>query len=117
MHPLCARDIDATEPWLDQVPGNVALSGLIDAAMLAESLLIDEAVRRGPIDRRRVCLIVQHVACGASEWTAATRRMADKLDVKLAPTVREEMNGASLHREIGQLDGTYAESTRPRDAS
>ncbi len=116
IHPLCARDVVPPEPWLEGVSPNVALGGAIQAVLLAQGLLLDAAVSRDTPDRRRLCLIVQHLSCGALRWSAPTLRMAAKLGVVLAATPRDETNGASLHREIFRLDGTFAASARQRPA-
>jgi hypothetical protein len=113
-HHIVARDIQPREPWLASVPGNVGMTGVIHAVMLAQSLLIDDAVSRDSPDRRRACLIVQHVSCGATDWSEYTLRTARKLGVTLADTVWKETFGTTLAGEIFSLDGTYAEARRAR---
>jgi hypothetical protein len=114
MHPLCARDIAPPEPWLEAVVPNTSLSGVIRAVLLAQSLLVDAAVSPEPPDRRRFCLIVQHVSCGALAWSAFALRVAAKLGVALAATPYAETHGASLNREIYRLDGTFEAAVRAR---
>jgi hypothetical protein len=118
MKAWCSQHIDPPEAWLDAVPYNVALSGVIRAVLLAQGLLIDEAVAKRPPDRRRVCLIVQHIQCGALGWSANTLRLARTLGVDLGETPRHELHGSSLHNEIHQLDGSFAKAKAARgDAS
>jgi hypothetical protein len=105
-----SQDIDPPEAWLDVLPRNVALSGVLRAVILAQALLTDAATSSLPPDRRRACLIVQHIQCGSTTWSRHTLAMARKLDVELAETVGKEMNGLSLHGDIRRLDG----STKPR---
>lgn len=114
MHPLCARDIAPPEPWLDGVAPNTSLSGVIRAVLLAQSLLVDAAVSSEPPDRRRFCLIVQHVSCGALAWSAFALRVAARLGVTLADTPWAETHGMSLNREIYRLDGTFGPTSRAR---
>jgi hypothetical protein len=112
-HPMkawCSQHIDPPEPWLDVVPYNVALSGIIKAVLLAQGLLVDEAVAKKPPDRRRICLIVQHIQCDALEWSANTLRLARTLGVELGATPWDELHGSSMHNEICHLDGTYAKA-------
>jgi hypothetical protein len=108
MRPVCARDVNPPEPWLASVPPNAAISGVIAATLLAEGLLLYAAVSPNPPDRRRFCLIVQHVSCSATSWSAVTLRAARTVGVTLAPTVRDETHGSSLSRDIYILDGRYA---------
>lgn len=74
-----SQDITLPEPWLDVLPRNVAMSGVVRAVVLAQALLTDEAVSSHPPDRRRACLIVQHIQCGATAWSRHTLAMARKL--------------------------------------
>ncbi|QWT20791.1 hypothetical protein KPL74_01985 [Bacillus sp. NP157] len=101
-----SQDITPPEAWLDVLPRNVALSGVLRAVILAQALLTDEAVSTRPLDRRRACLIVQHIQCGSTSWSRHTLAMARKLGVELAETVGKEMNGLSLHGDIRKLDGS-----------
>lgn len=117
MYPLCARDVEPREPWLESVPPNTSLSGVIQAVLLAQGLLIDAAVSSKVPDRRRLCLIVQHVSCEALAWSVCTLRIAGKLGVLLAATPRAETHGTSLGREIYQLDGTFEASASRRAAA
>ncbi|NID17246.1 hypothetical protein [Luteibacter yeojuensis] len=112
IYPMCARDVQRGEPWLEAVSPNTSVSGVVNAVLLAQGLLIDDAVAPRPPDRRRVCLIVQHVSCGALVWSDCTLRIARRLGVTLAATPRDETNGGSLHCDIFRLDGTYAEAAR-----
>lgn len=99
-----SQDITPPEAWLDVLPRNVALSGVLRAVILSQALLMDEAVSSRPLDRRRACLIVQHIQCGSTSWSRHTLAMARKLGVELANTVGKEMNGLSLHGDIRRLD-------------
>jgi hypothetical protein len=110
MHVPVSQDIVPPEPWLDVLPRNVALSGVVRAVLLSKALLIEEAVVKRPPDRRQICLMVQHIQCGATEWSANTLALARKLEVTLADTVIGETNGRSMHSDINQLDGTHARS-------
>lgn len=103
-----SQDISPAEPWLDALPRNVAMSGVVRAVILAQALLVDEAVAERSPDRRRACLIVQHIQCGATAWSRHTTALAAKIGVTLAASVMVETNGCSLHSEIYRLDGTYA---------
>ncbi|WP_413624253.1 hypothetical protein [Luteibacter sp. Lutesp34] len=114
MHPSCARDIAPPEPWLEAVAPNTSLSGVVRAVLLAQSLLVDAAVSPEPPDRRRFCLIVQHVSCGALAWSAFALRVAAKLGITLAATPFAETHGASLNREICRLDGTFGPTSLAR---
>ena len=114
MHPMCARDVVPPEAWLEAVAPNTGLSGVIQAVLLAQSLLVDAAVSPEPPDRQRFCLIVQHVSCGALAWSTFTLRVAAKLGVTLADTPWAETHGTSLNREIYRLDGTYEATSRAR---
>lgn len=109
IRPLDVRDIGPVEPWLDAVPPTTSFEGILLAVQLAQGLLLLEATGPTPPDRRRMCLIVQHVSCSALHWSGHALRLADVLNVSLAPQPRDEAN-AALHREIYALDGTYAEA-------
>lgn len=76
---------------------------------LAQGLLLREAASQKPPDRRQLCLIVQHVSCQATHWSANALRLAEVLGVGLATRPRDEP-ASSLHREIYALDGAYAET-------
>ena len=103
-------DLALHEPWLAVTPGGTAISGVIRAIWLAQGLLLDAAVATDPLDRRRVCLIIQHVSCEAAVWSEQALRAAERLGVTLAENPFKECHGSSLHTEIYRLDGTYAES-------
>lgn len=109
MRPLDIRQISPPNPWLDAVPPNTSFEGLLQAVQLAQGLLLIEATGAKPPDRRRMCLMVQHVSCSALVWSSNTHRLAHVLGVVLAPQPREEPD-ITLHREIYALDGTYAEA-------
>jgi len=102
-----SQDINPPEDWLDALPRNVAMSGVVHAVLLAQGLLLDEAVALRSPDRRRICLIVQHIQCGSTEWSNRTLSLAAKLGIVLAPTVMKETNGRGMHSEIERLAGTY----------
>lgn len=108
LYQLHAQDMQPPESWLDTVPPRTAWSGIQQAVVLAQGLLLHDATSPQPIDRRRVCLIVQHVSCGATVWSTHTLRLAGKLGVDLKPLVREETYGSSLHNDIRLLDGSAA---------
>lgn len=112
MHPLCARDIAPGEPWLQAVAPNTSLTGVIRAVVLSQSLLIDAAVAPEPPDRRRFCLIVQHVSCGATTWSAFALRAATRVGVALAATPYIETHGTSLGGEIYRLNGSFEMTAR-----
>lgn len=109
MRVLEAREVSLGEPWLGNVPPNTSFDGILFAVQLAQGLLLREAASQKPPDRRQLCLIVQHVSCGATHWSASALRLADVLGVGLAANPREEP-ASNLHREIYALDGTYAET-------
>lgn len=111
MYILQARDLQPHEPWLDTVPPLTAYSGVQQAVVLAQGLLVHEATGSQAPSRRRMCRIVQHVSCGASVWSTHTLRLAQRLGIALAPVLRDETHGASLHNDIHLLDGT-AEANR-----
>jgi hypothetical protein len=53
MHVPVSQDIAPPEPWLDVLPRNVSLSGVVRAVLLAKALRIEEAVvKRPPTDAR-----------------------------------------------------------------
>jgi hypothetical protein len=79
--------------------------------LLSKALLIEEAVVKRPPDRRQICIVVQHIQCGATEWSTNTLALARKLEVALADNVIGETNGRSMHQEIHRLDGTQGRST------
>lgn len=108
--PLVSQHIQPREPWLDVLPENVAMSGVIQAVLLAQGLLLDAAVSPEVPDRRRLCLIVQHVQCGATMWSKNTLRFAEQVGVTLHATVIGETGGSSMHQELFRLDGTYAQA-------
>jgi hypothetical protein len=111
MHVPVSQDITPPEPWLDVLPRDVALSGVVRAVLPAKALLIEEAVVKRPPDRRQICLVVQHIQCGAIEWSSNTLALARNLEVSLAENVTGEKNGRSIHQEIHRLDGTQGRST------
>ena len=106
---LEAREVSLGEPWLGDVPPNTSFDGILFAIQLAQGLLLREAASQKPPDRRQLCLIVQHVSCGTTQWSASALRLAEVLGVGLATRPREEP-ASNLHREIYSLDGTYAET-------
>lgn len=106
MHVQVSQDINPQETWLDVLPRNVALSGVIRAVLLAQALLVAEATGTRPPDRRRVCLVIQHIQCGATSWSRHTLALARTLGVELAESVNKENCGLSLHGDIRRLDGT-----------
>ena len=109
MRPLDIRQLGAAEPWLDAVPAHTSFDGILHAVQLAQGLLLLEATSTTPPDRRRMCLVVQHVSCSALHWSDNALRLAHLLGVTLAAQLRDEPDSA-LHREIYSLDGTYAEA-------
>ncbi len=109
MRVLEAREVSLGEPWLSDVPPNTSFDGILFAVKLAQGLLLREAASHKPPDHRQLCLIVQHVSCGATHWSANSLRLAEVLGVCLAARPRDEP-GSDLHREIYALDGTYAET-------
>jgi len=109
MRPIVAGEISPLEPWLDATPAQTSLSGILDAVQLAQGLLLLEITGNQPPNRRRICLIVQHVSCSTLHWSGPTLRLAHVLGVALAHQPKDEPN-AALHREIYALDGTYAEA-------
>lgn len=113
MDAIVAREVSPGEPWLDSVPPNTSLDGVLLAAQLAQGLLLREAAGQKPPDRRRLCLIVQHVSCSATHWSANALRLAEVLGVRLAARPRDEP-GSDIHREIYALDGTFAETMAAR---
>jgi hypothetical protein len=109
MRPMDVRDMRPNEPWLETVPPTTSFDGVLLAVQLAQGLLLLEATGPKPPDRRRMCLVVQHVSCSAVHWSANTYRLAEVVGVTLAAQPRDEPN-ADLHREIYALDGTYADA-------
>jgi len=109
MRVLEAREVSLGEPWLGDVPPNTSFDGILVAVQLAQGLLLREAASHKPPDRRQLCLIVQHVSCGTTNWSANALRLAEVLGVCLAARPWDEP-GSNLHREIYALDGTYAET-------
>jgi hypothetical protein len=109
MRVLEAREVSLGEPWLSDVPPGTSFDGILFAVQLAQGLLLREAASQKPPDRRQLCLIVQHVSCEATHWSANTLRLAEVLGVGLAARPRDEP-ASNLHREIYSLDGTYAET-------
>ena len=109
MRVLEAREVSLGEPWLGDVPPNTSFDGILFAIQLAQGLLLREAASQNPPDRRKLCLIVQHVSCEATHWSASVLRLAEVLGVSLATHPRDEP-ASNLHREIYALDGTYAET-------
>jgi hypothetical protein len=109
MRPVDVREMRPVEVWLDAVPPTTSFEGVLQAVQLAQGLLLLEATGMAPPDRRRMCLVVQHVSCSALHWSSNTLRLADVLGVSLAAQPRDEPN-AALHRELYALDGTYAEA-------
>jgi hypothetical protein len=112
---LRVADIAPSEPWLALVPSNVALSGVEHAVLLAQSLLVNSAVSTSPIDRRRLCLIVQHISLGATSWSPETLRFAVLVGVELALCPWDETNGTTMHSAIHELDGVYEEAKADRE--
>lgn len=115
MRPLDVRTMVPAEEWLDAVPPNTSFEGILHAVQLAQGLLLQEATGAKAPDRRRMCLVVQHVSCSALHWSGHVTRLAETLGVQLAASPREEPN-ATMHREIYALDGTYEEALAARDA-
>jgi hypothetical protein len=109
MRPFAIREVIPPEPWLDAVPPTTSFDGVLLAVQLAQGLLLLEATGTKPPDRRRMCLVVQHVSCSTTQWSANTLRLADAMGITLAAQPRDEPN-ATMHREIYALDGTYAEA-------
>jgi hypothetical protein len=109
MRPMDVREMRPLEPWLDSVPPKTSFDGILHAVQLAQGLLLLETTGPKPPDRRRMCLVVQHVSCSAVHWSSNTLRLAEVLGVSLAEQPRDEPN-AALNREIYALDGTYAEA-------
>lgn len=109
MRPIDIRAMTPTEAWLDAVPPVTSFDGILHAVQLAQGLLLLEAIGSKPPDRRRMCLMVQHVSCSTTHWSGNALRLSQALGVSLAPLPRDEPN-AALHREIYALDGTYEEA-------
>lgn len=107
MRPFHIREVTPPEPWLDAVPPTTSFDGVLLAVQLAQGLLLLEATGSKPPDRRRMCLVVQHVSCSTTQWSANTLRLAEAMGITLAAQPRDEPN-ATMSREIYALDGTYA---------
>ncbi|MDR3445735.1 hypothetical protein [Dyella sp.] len=95
-HLLRTRDIAPPSPWLDATPENTALSGIIHAVALTQAHLLRMIESSEPVDRKRACLVLQHVACSGTEWGSNVKRMAQHLGVTLADVPRDELHGTSL---------------------
>lgn len=115
MRPLDFRMMVPAEDWLDAVPPSTSFEGILHAVQLAQGLLLQEATGTKAPDRRRMCLVVQHVSCSGQHWSGQVTRLARTLGVELAASPREEPN-ATMHREIYALDGTYEEARAAKDA-
>lgn len=96
-HLLRARDIQPPSPWLDATPENVALSGVVHAVALTQAHLLRMVESSAPVDGRRACVVLQHIACGGTQWGSNVLRLAQHLGVTLADIPRDELHGTSLH--------------------
>lgn len=96
-HLIRAADVDPPSPWLDATPPNTSISGVIHAVALAQAHLLRMAESSAPIDGKRACIVLQHVACSGTTWGTMVLRMAGRLGVTLGQVPRDDMHGVSLH--------------------
>jgi len=95
-HLLTVAALKPLPRWLDTAPPNTALSGVIQAVVVAQAHLLAMLDSPAPIDPKAACLAVQHVQCHAVHWGTMTRRLAARLGYALPETPRDADHGLSI---------------------
>lgn len=96
-HLLRTSSIEPPSPWLDATPENISLNGIIHAVALTQAHLLRMVESSQPVDRKRACIVLQHIACGGTSWGANVLRLAERYGVQLADIPRDELHGVTLH--------------------
>lgn len=78
-------DIERPSAWLDGVPSNFAVTGVVSNMMRVQSHLLAMIAAPGDIDGLRACVVLQHIAgdTQSSGWSKPVLRLAAQLGVTL----------------------------------
>jgi len=79
------RDLERPSAWLDGVPDNFAVTGVVGHMMLVQTHLLAMIATPGDIDGLRACVVLQHIAgdTRSSGWSKPVLRLAAQMGVEL----------------------------------
>lgn len=92
------EELDPPSPWLDACMPRIGITSLIPAIALVQAHLLGMVEAEGPIDGRRVCIVLHHLSLHGSTWSTPIQRLAGRLGVDLPEEPRDLTNMASLQQ-------------------
>lgn len=108
-------ELDPLSPWLDACAPRALVSNLVPAIALVQAHLLGMVEAEGPIDGRRVCIVLHHLSLHGTTWSTPVRRLAARLGVELPDDPRDFTHMASLQQE--PLPGGRRRSDQGKPAS
>lgn len=92
------RDLERPSAWLDGVPDNWAVTGVVGRMMRVQTHLLAMVATSGDIDGLRACVVLQHVAgdTQSTGWSKPVLRLAAQLGVSLPAGPGAVMHQATL---------------------
>lgn len=90
------EELDPPSPWLDACMPRIGITSLIPAIALVQAHLLGMVEAEGPIDGRRVCVVLHHLSLHGNTWSTPIMRLARRLGVDLPEEPRDLTNMASL---------------------
>jgi len=93
------RDLERPSAWLDGVPANYAVTGVVGHMMRVQTHLLAMIATPGDIDGLRACVVLQHIACDtqSSGWSKPVLRLAAQLGVSLPAGPGVVVHRTTLH--------------------
>jgi hypothetical protein len=93
------RDLERPSAWLDGVPSNFAVTGVVGRMMRVQTHLLAMIATPGDIDGLRACVVLQHIAgdTQSSGWSKPVLRLAAQLGVSLPAGPAVVMHQTTLH--------------------
>jgi hypothetical protein len=92
------RDLERPSAWLDGVPDNWAVTGVVGKMMRVQTHLLAMIATPGDIDGLRACVVLQHIAGDTQTrgWSKPVLRLAAQLGVSLPAGPRSVTHQATL---------------------